>query len=334
MTCRYKIAFLAAFGISVGCSSEGDLYPEHEPKWSAEPARAQLPDCGESTANVEFSSDGSLLCVRWLSSGRNGTGPPLRLVFDLVGRPVTEVIGPGGLFAEGCLERFPASVPRTSTPWGWYVLESLKTYTGFKEFLKDAGGWGFSRDFTLALRLVNPRTPGGKPVVLPSGGRKVWSAELWRLAPAKQRVWGVDLPPRIVRLALADFFQRGEKRYVLVAFDGDTAHVLSQDDGALVSTFTYGHIETREEMAARRGKFNLDSEPFDVDMKFSPHEFSFDPKRGLLACGSFHDRRVPIVSVDSPGRPCSKRTRMTTHTSLPGGAGWWSVSSLPQEAST
>jgi len=125
--------------------------------------------------------------------------------------------------------------------------------------------------------------------------------QLWHLQPKEEQIWSVDSYKALFHnCEEASIFEREGKGYVLLALFGERgAYVFARDNGTVVDTLQYGHIETSEEAKAYGKRVNT---PPYSSATFSAYNMSFDPKRRLLACGAspYAGRRVRIVSVDPP----------------------------------
>ena len=318
---RRRMVVLAAVALAVlgalggwSVTAAGEEAATKADKKAPDQVRVDLSPYRPQYDTLEFSQDNKYVCV-WLRlrsvTGDYNKEPARVVVFDVAGRAVSEAVD-----AEGFLQgRFADLFPRTS----WR--------TRFAEFIKDAYGWGFSRDFKMGLRFVNPRNPDGTPAAPNYPSTKTWSAELWRLDGEGKRLWASDVEMfqtgGCMESGVVDFFQWQGKEYVLFAFSGQEGYVLSREDGKVVEEFTYGHIETTEEMAANKNKWHLGLDDGDTSLRFSASYLSFDPCRRLLACGGSNGRRVRVVSAVPP-----HETVFEAHTGespFNWWRGWWSV---------
>ncbi len=277
-------------------------YPLVEPQWPTPPATVTISGCNNADVTLEFSTDSRCLCVWWWPARKIGDfsrEPGSLAVYDLAGKPVADACDANGVLTGEYAHLFPHTAWRTV----------------FEDFIKDAGGWGFSRDYRLGLRLANAR-PGRI-------FEKTWTAELWQFQPETKRVWATEIPETGMPLTMATFFERDAKPLVLLAFGGTEGFILSQEDGALMDRFQYGHIETEQEQAAYKWKFHLAYSDGDPMLHFNSFALSCDPTRRLLACGAFNGRRVRVVSLDPPFRTIFE-ANTNDHPRRPWG-GVWSV---------
>jgi len=270
-----------------------------------ESVRVDISSYGNYIPEIEFSKDGKFLCVSWWESGRDGSGPPVRIVLDSNGAVITHAVEDHAILQNKFAAMFPASLPRQSA--SSVFAEIRKPATGYATFLKNAGGWGFRQDYQVAVRLVKPEV-AGEYQPLPTqfkkqviDGNQRWIAELWKLGPTNERQWAVELPETILSVGWIDFFDRAGRRYIVMARHGTTGYLLAEDDGSVIESFTYGHIETDKEALERKAKYGMGYQDGDPALRFSASEFAFDPARGLLACGAFFDQRVRIISVTPAG---------------------------------
>ena len=202
------------------------------------------------------------------------------MVFSTQGQKVPEAAD-----TNACLQgRFVELFPRTA----WR--------THFAEFVKDAGGWGFTPDYQLGFRMIEPRRQ--QPL------EEVWKGELWQFKPEKKLLWRVDLPPDIenARLVIADFFTRDGQSFIVVSSGGTKGYILNRTNGAVVNKFSFGHIETDQEAKANKRKWLAGVDEGDPSLTFSSYALAAEPSRRLLAAGAFYGRRVRIISLDPPFR--------------------------------
>jgi hypothetical protein len=279
---------IALYLMARGAASDAD---EAGPPWPAGPARVDLTGLGFEVAQLELSQDGRHVCAwGWLPPliGDYQRDPGRAAVFDLAGRAVQEALDQDGRLTGTFFDLFPATA--------WRVA--------YADFVKKAGGWGFTANLDWGVRLVEPREPnlfGGRPASLTDAAPRNWTVELWRLRPERVRLWATrPLPDAVQGLETVGFFERGGVPLILLAFGGREAAILSRADGSLVEMFTYGHIETDDEAVAYKRKFGLDLSDGDPALRFTTHAMAFEPSRRWVACGAFWGRRVRVVSADPP----------------------------------
>ena len=282
---------MVVLGTVTGCSG-GDS------QWPSPPVKIDLNHShGPDLQGTEFSRDGKYVCVAWYHS-ESLSGLPLRMVFDTEGNRVHGLVNTTGKFTLEAAKAFPRILPRTSEHLLSSDIESLKACTPFGPWLTDAGGWGFNHDLTLGLRLVNPRSGyDGSKLTLPADGLTVWTAELWQLAPRERRLWSADLPPEIGVLGPVEFFARDGKPYILLAFGGCHAYILSQADGQLIETISH-RGEVQPVPANRPKDWEPHSERRDSDQR--GHQIAFSPSRNLLAFGQIAGKGVVVISLETP----------------------------------
>jgi hypothetical protein len=271
------VVVLALMGTGCGRRFGPDPYPPIEPEWPREPVRIELNglvDCERDFPDVEFSVDGSMLCVWWHPrTGDYSKDPVAYVLFDTEGqlRERSEQVATS---TNSLLRAFPSV-------W-WRVLH--------RDFVAGASAWCFTADLAQGARVV--------------GGRRVAPVlELWRFAPRATQLWQRALPSQYIRtsplLAFAPTATNGVAD-VLVDLDGQEALVLSGSTGDELGRFTYGHIESDEEAARRAKRFGVRSLSRDPAMKFSVMSFAIDAGTRRLACGSLHGRRVRVVETVRP----------------------------------
>ncbi|MGA2616892.1 MAG: hypothetical protein ABSF26_04725 [Thermoguttaceae bacterium] len=251
----------------------------------------------EYPPRLEFSSDSTMICAYWSSTYRHGdkrTGPPLRVVFKASdGSIVADAVDSHSRLVGTYLRQFPRSVPRTSGMTYAPTNLSVRLATPFPDFLRDSGGWAFNNDFTLGVRMVNPRDvfpPHEKKDLV--GGPHLWAIELWRLSPEAKRIWAVDVPDKVADLEEGAFCKLGGKDVVFLAFHPSRFGCLfSQEDGKVVRTIPYGPTQ-------RRSLELRDEE----EERGYPHTFSIDSTRNLLASGDFTGRRIRVVAIEDGGK--------------------------------
>jgi hypothetical protein len=293
-----------------------------EPKWSATPVKIDITKYGEYDPRLEFSADGTMVCAFWEKTYQHGDskiGPPLRIVFNAAnGKIVEEAVDAMGRLTAAYVSRFPRSVPRSSGVVHDPLDESLKASMQFPSFLRGARGWGFNSDFSLGIRLTNPRSPwnGRQNADLHTdSGYALWAAELWRLSPKRERLWTVDLPENTADLAEVMFFLRGGKKLIALALHPGEGYILSQDDGKVVERLRFNSfIDEKSPTNVIHG---------DATGPFKASEFSFDPVHSWLACGAFTGKGVRVFRLDDHQKPVFE-TGVYDDPYLPKG-GVWSV---------
>ncbi len=160
----------------------------------------------------------------------------------------------------------------------------------WKDFVKDAIGWAFTQDFFKGLR------------ILPSTGYGQFVAEMWDLPQKKKPLWRTELPSPAYRPHPIELFQEFSSEAIPIATTPVGGVFLSGTTGAIKGSFTFGPIESDEEASMRKKRFHLKYSDGDPALTFSTFTFSYDPKRNLLACGTFDDRRVRTILVTEPDR--------------------------------
>jgi hypothetical protein len=178
--------------------------------------------------------------------------------------------------------------------------------------------WGFAADYSAGVRFLEP---AGKSFV---HGK----AELWHFGQTNRMAWSVVLPEMIGGAGLSGkawFSSTGTNACVLVAFEGLDAYVLSQQDGKLVDSFTYGKPDSPADAEARAKRFHLDPEDYGAN-SFSAGPLAFEPSRKLLACGDSSSRRLRIVTVEKPHRVLFEANSEDNPARPRGGT--WSVASV------
>jgi hypothetical protein len=294
--------------------------------WRSPPCRINIEQFYNSgNEGYEFSSDSKLICI-WKFPDftdrdyhfRPATYPVQCAVFDLNGQLQGNATNGNGFLTDLYKAQFPKTFRRQACS-DWF--SSFGTNTS--DYVVMA--CNVSPDNTLGMRIVagrkgvDPHTEGFSPIV-----------ELWRLSPIKVRIWSKQIPERtIFENGLVDCFQMDNKTFILAAFQGRNAFVLSQDTGDIVDRFTYGPEETEAELRAREKLFRLDARD-DFVVRFQAGYLAFDPERRVLALGDAYDMRLRIVSVDPPHAVLFEaHTSENHHTPWPGD---WTIMSVGIEA--
>ena len=297
------------------CFKAPGITRRQEVSWPKPPVRVDLKTyLGEApvSTSLEFSADGRLVCVWWLSNRTVGDYkklPGRTAVFDVNGKLVEEATDASGQLQREFIHMFP----------------DLSWRRRFAEFVQDTNdwrvsAWGFAPDGSLGARFLKPAhndnyyTPG--------------KAQLWRFAPTNSSLWSVELPKQVDswsggRIWLCDI---DGKASVMLAFFGIRACVLSETDGALVDAFTYGKPDTEAEAEARARGFGLIGEADDVSHFFTAGEVAVDTSRNLIACGDAFSRRVRVLAIGRPHKVVFEANAEDNPERPRGGN--WSVTSL------
>jgi hypothetical protein len=319
--CPFSMALLAV-SVAVACVSCGAQdYPLREPQWPGKSVRIDLTRYGKYLPHVEFSTDSTMVCAFWETTHQHGSttvGPPLKIVFDIHGEIVPGTVSAKGGLTEAYIRRFPRSVARVSGMVHDPLADSLKLSTPYPDFLQGAGGWGFNNDFSLGIRQVKPRSAwNGRPNqdLHEDSGFALWTLELWRLLPKKEQVWNVELPEPTAAIEDVLFFRRDGKNLMALATHPGEGYILSLDDGRVVSRIRYNSFDSE------RPPKNAISD--DSAGPFKASQFSFDPSRDWLACGTSEGRGVRVFSLHSSAKLIFE-TNVYDNPHLPKG-GKWSV---------
>jgi len=268
---------------------------------------------GSEPAGVEFSADGRHILCWWYPKPPIGEWDKMLgacAVFGLQGQPVNGATnGIGRLTSEFVMD-----------------FETTAVRQHFADFLKKTNGldvvlWGFSRDYSLGLRILNDGTQN-----FAHG-----TAELWRFRPKEDRLWARETPELGSFMGIAAFLAVGEEDSLLLAYEAsNTGYLLTLKDGRTLDKFTYGKPETEADELAYKRKFHLVGEMGDPSLGFYAGPLSFDRERRLLACGASYGRRIRVVSVDKPHNVVFE-AHTNENPERPFG-GTWSVESLRFDA--
>jgi hypothetical protein len=157
-------------------------------------------------------------------------------------------------------------------------------------FVTDAVGWIFDPAYAWGVRVFKMST--------------LWNVriECWSLPQASGAapLWSREIEKAFSCRPIAAVGSRGEE--LLFTMQRAKAMILSWRTGETIREFTLGHVETAQEAAGRKRKFGLEFERDDPSLYFSPHVFSYDAERRLLACGASYDKRVRVVDIGPPVR--------------------------------
>jgi hypothetical protein len=255
----------------------------------------QLPaDCANDVDRLSFSKSGRSICAWWWphrKSGDYNKEPVDFVVIDMNGN----LVGSSSVTNRNELLRdFPVIAWREK----------------WKDFVKDAVGWGFAADFSTGLRI---QTTGD-----------VWwpyVAEMWDLTDPPRLMWKTPIPPVAVKPQMVELLQETNTGAVLVAVNGKEIIDLDSQTGEIKRRFTTGPIESDSEAVKRKKHFRLKVDDGDPSLKFSSYAVGYDSKTGLLACGAFFDKRMRVVQVSSPNRILFE-ANTDGHPALPKGGCW------------
>lgn len=279
-----------------------------EPRWPSPPVQVSLKRYGGGCVPLEFSPDGQLLCAWWLPHppiGDYNKLPGLASVFDIHGSSVPEATDAKGQLAGRFASMF------SDIAWRWRFSYFVQDTNGWK-----VTAWGVSADYTVGVRFVQPEHKDF------AGGK----VELWHLGQTNWLSWSTALPESVNGWTRGTvwFFDVSGSPFVLVAFNRITGYVLSQEDGKVIESFTYGKPDSPADAEARAKRFHLDPEDYGAN-SFSAGILAFEPSRKLLACGDSSSKRLRIVAVDKPHRVLFEANSEDNPAGPRGGT--WSVAS-------
>ena len=125
---------------------------------------------------------------------------------------------------------------------------------------------------------------------------------MFRLGEEADVLWetklnGASRNRDVKQLAFLNVPDSAEQRILAVCED-QSGYVLKQETGEILSSFTYGHIETEREARWRMRRFALFGRADPSYYEFSAHVFALDPSlRYLAAARGLFDRRLRIISL-------------------------------------
>ena len=118
----------------------------------------------------------------------------------------------------------------------------------------------------------------------------------------KQRtLWSKDIPTFQDAKKLI-LIPGATQTIALVLFGGMKGVLLDAGTGNFVTEFSYGPVESRDEVKSRKERFRLDLPEDDPALRFSGTSFAVEPRNRLLAVGCMNDRRVRVLTLDPPYR--------------------------------
>jgi hypothetical protein len=263
---------------TLSCSTCCDKkYQQYDPCWGEEPVKVDLSQYSFLFPNTEFSHDGRYICV-WESNIEGNicaNSIPRKIVlFDTTGNVIFSKADFNGTVKEDFMLLFPK------------ILWPMQ----YADFLKESVGWDIMDDGSTGFRIVENKKIDVLTVQ--------FKGELWQLRPEKKILWSVELPPTVansISTYFAGFFQKNEDKFIVISEGGENGYILSQNDGTIISRFTFGHIESDKELLNYKKKNNLQNV-----YRFHSYCISLERSNRLLACGSFDDKRVRVISLDSP----------------------------------
>lgn len=315
---------LSFLGWFAGCSTNSTQYLECEPQWGSAPVKLDVSAYGHLPPQVEFSQDSRFVLTAWGWPGPRGDGKSTtRVVFSVDGHCAFDSSDPAKWAASDYSRSFPWLAPRTSARILPSTFGDVCQWLPASDLLKSVGGWGFSSDFRMVLRLANPRSAyDGHTMDVEENGPAIWTAELWETMPQK-RLWSADLPSTLFRLLDVGFFREDGRECVLVAFGGDHGFVLSKDDGRLLYEIPYRRAVGTREVGPSKRKVEAVLPKVDPGASFSACTGAFESSAMLFACGASVGRRIRVLSVNPPGVTVFEANTADNPTEPVGG--WWSV---------
>jgi hypothetical protein len=274
-------ALLYVFCLFLGCSQSD----HNEIIWRSPPLTVDITKYGPKPQVIEFSTDNKYLCAAWPLGESNILTP--RLIFNMQGNIITNGISPVGDIDPEYVPLFRKVLPISSSGCNWLSIVHDKTLSPQWEFIQKAESWVCNNDLSLGLRINKRGYPESK---------KLQIAELMRL-DTNNKVWEVELPIKIVDLAEGGFFEIEGKNYILLAYEGSRAIVLSQESGEIIYEFFYNRKITDDESL-----YNIETMPYrDRGLGFWNSTAAFDSTKKLLACGESTGKRVRVYSLTKNG---------------------------------
>ena len=271
-------------------------YEVVEPQWIDEPVQIALK--GGPKCRMEFSPDGSLLCVAWDSFETDNI---TFTIYDAKGKIVSNTTNKDGILPDKYRALFPKIALRSSEGIDLRVGGEENLWNSKRSILGDiphSGGWVFSPDYKYVLCLSNLEVKNNE-----WGRRESWDVEYWQLEPVRKKLWTTRIEDDQEQIRSSGFFNCNGEQYVFFNFYLSNGYILRTKDGTVLRKVYYGKTETDEEIAQKMKRYNLKEKdkPFWTGrLHFTPSSFSFCPSKRLLACGDFQSRRWRIISVDSP----------------------------------
>ena len=265
---------------------------------------------GTVGASLTFSPDGDLICL-WRreiviqgSNSSNNNFPEIWIVFSVKDGDLVAA-SPKQRWIEGSQTVY--AVPPASK------MDSTEQLTGNFPFLAPNMKWrtcfnnataGAIQDGTrLALRAYPPRY---EKYATRAEERRlaVPKVEMFRLDETQDVLWETTKLEHarygtFERLAFLDSPDSSEKR-ILAACWGQNGYILKQETGEILSSFTYGHIETEREARRRMRRFAPLAEfrgGVPSDYAFRSRVFALAPSLRHLAAGGSNDRRLRVISL-------------------------------------
>jgi hypothetical protein len=231
------------------------------------------------------------------------------VVFDLHGNQISEATDSTGQL----VREFIANFPRIS--WRQKFTDFLSSTEHI-----DVTLWGFPKNHTNGFRYL-------RHIELPFS---YGTAEFWQFSPEHSKVWSTEIPEKTAEHGMVDFFEDGGQEFVLIAFGGTGAYILSEETGKCIEHFEYRNLDSHGfKSSGQDSRPNLQKNDRN-SLSFAPYRFSFDAERGLLACGDANSRMLRIISVERPHKIVFE-ANLEDNPRQPSG-GTWSVSECSFEA--
>ena len=223
-----------------------------------------LPDLERHTVKPMFSSGSTQICLWWARSYKNTSSPDNWVVISATNAAFITSSAHNVVGTEQITRDFPFLVP---------TLLWRDCFTNTTAYAVDD-----TRQY--ALRAFN--APDKTSIV-----------EMLRLRDGADTMWKTTLP-KFHDVDLLVF--NGGSIFALKS--GMTGYILDFGTGEILSSFTYGAEETKQELRSRRLRYNPFAD-FDDDLSFTAYSFAVDPSVRYLAAGGFNDRRLRIISLEN-----------------------------------
>jgi len=226
-----------------------------------------LPNPEDQTIHPVFSSDSTKICLWWAQSYKNLSSPDSWVVISATNAAFITSSDSNAVRTEQILRDFPFLAP--TLQWG--------------TFFANATAYAVDNSSQCALRAFSNLD---RHRLLPA------TVEMHNLRDSGGVVWKTTLPSTrdVKRLLFRD-------ESIIVLSGGMTGYILDFGTGEILSSFTYGTKETKQELRSRRLRYNPFAD-FDDDLSFTTCSFAVDPSVRYLAAGGFNDRRLRIISLE------------------------------------
>jgi len=257
---------------------------------------------GAKSAHLVFSGDSKQICLWWSQGLVNFSSPAHWIVFSTTNADLLASSADDAVEMRQLLRDFPFLAP--TVRWGDCFTNATAYYVNedARHALRASPNISFAHTPEGARRLSPGALPGDNLIKrfsfdilslrLPS------IVAMIHLGEDKKVIWSANIfdENRVVKFGLLGSSENVEKR-ILALCEGKTGYVLNYDTGDILATFTYGPIETEQELLKRKRRFTPLRSKQNFSFEFDANRITLDPHLRFIGVGCRNDRRVRVISL-------------------------------------